>query len=80
MSTFVLVHGAWGGAHGWRLVRPLLQQTGHAVFTPSLTGQGERTHLAALERGGGALAVGGLPDAPVRELRPTRAPLLRALP
>jgi pimeloyl-ACP methyl ester carboxylesterase len=45
MSTFVLVHGAWGGAHGWRLVRPLLQEAGHQVFTPSLTGQGERAHL-----------------------------------
>ncbi len=46
MSTFVLVHGAWGGAHGWRLLRPLLRQAGHEVFTPSLTGQGERAHLA----------------------------------
>ena len=48
MSTYVLVHGAWGGAHGWRKVRPLLQQAGHTVFTPSLTGQGERAHLASL--------------------------------
>ena len=23
MTTFVLVHGAWGGAHTWRNVRPL---------------------------------------------------------
>jgi pimeloyl-ACP methyl ester carboxylesterase len=46
MSTYVLVHGAWGGAHGWRKVRPLLQAAGHEVFTPSLTGQGERVHLA----------------------------------
>ena len=46
MSTYVLVHGAWGGAHGWRTVRPLLQQAGHSVFTPSLTGLGERSHLA----------------------------------
>lgn len=49
MSTYVLVHGAWRGAHGWRKVRPLLQQAGHAVFTPSLTGQGERAHLASPE-------------------------------
>jgi pimeloyl-ACP methyl ester carboxylesterase len=28
-------------------VRPLLQQAGHTVFTPSLTGQGERAHLAS---------------------------------
>jgi L-ribulose-5-phosphate 4-epimerase len=47
MSTYVLVHGAWGGSYGWRKVRPLLQQAGHTVFTPSLTGQGERAHLAS---------------------------------
>jgi pimeloyl-ACP methyl ester carboxylesterase len=46
MSTYVLVHGAWGGSFGWRKVRPLLQQAGHQVFTPSLTGLGERAHLA----------------------------------
>jgi pimeloyl-ACP methyl ester carboxylesterase len=46
MSTYVLVHGAWGGSHGWRKVRPLLQHAGHEVFTPSLTGLGERAHLA----------------------------------
>jgi len=45
MPTFVLVHGAWGGAHSWRKVRPLLTQAGHQVFTPSLTGIGERAHL-----------------------------------
>ncbi|MCW2696920.1 MAG: hypothetical protein JWR62_2005 [Modestobacter sp.] len=47
MATFVLVHGAWSGAHGFRLVRPLLQAAGHEVFTPSLTGIGERAHLAS---------------------------------
>jgi pimeloyl-ACP methyl ester carboxylesterase len=45
MSTFVLVHGAWGGAYGWRKVRPLLSRAGHEVFTPSLTGIGDRSHL-----------------------------------
>src|SRR3977135_697781 len=49
MSPCVLVHGAWGGSFGWRKVRPLLQQAGHAVFTPSLTGLGERAHLATPE-------------------------------
>jgi ribulose-5-phosphate 4-epimerase/fuculose-1-phosphate aldolase/pimeloyl-ACP methyl ester carboxylesterase len=49
MSTYVLVHGAWGGSYGWRNVRPLLQQAGHTVFTPSLTGLGERSHLAGPE-------------------------------
>jgi pimeloyl-ACP methyl ester carboxylesterase len=47
MTTFVLVHGAWGGAHGWRKVRPLLREAGHDVFTPSLTGIGERSHLSS---------------------------------
>ena len=45
MGTFVLVHGAWSGAHGFRHVRRLLQREGHEVFTPSLTGLGERVHL-----------------------------------
>jgi pimeloyl-ACP methyl ester carboxylesterase len=47
MATYVLVHGAWGGAHGFKLVRPLLSRHGHEVFTPSLTGIGERSHLAS---------------------------------
>jgi pimeloyl-ACP methyl ester carboxylesterase len=47
MTTYVLVHGAWSGAHGFRRVRPLLRAAGHEVFTPSLTGIGERVHLAS---------------------------------
>jgi pimeloyl-ACP methyl ester carboxylesterase len=47
MGTFVLVHGAWSGAHGFRLVRRRLQAAGHEVFTPSLTGIGERVHLTS---------------------------------
>ena len=47
MATYVLVHGAWSGAHGFRRVRPLLTAAGHQVFTPSLTGIGERAHLAS---------------------------------
>ncbi|MGY9072276.1 MAG: alpha/beta fold hydrolase [Acidimicrobiales bacterium] len=47
MTTFVLVHGAWGGSYGFRKVRPLLWGAGHAVFTPSLTGIGERSHLTS---------------------------------
>lgn len=45
MATFVIVYGAWSGAHAWRWVRPLLRDAGHDVFTPSLTGLGERAHL-----------------------------------
>jgi pimeloyl-ACP methyl ester carboxylesterase len=47
MAIFVLVHGAWGGAHGFRKVRGPLRAAGHEVFTPSLTGIGERVHLAS---------------------------------
>ncbi len=47
MTTFVLVHGAWSGAHGFRKVRPPLRAAGHEVFTPSLTGIGERVHLTS---------------------------------
>ena len=44
MATFVLVHGAWHGGWCWRFVRPLLK--GQEIFAPSLTGLGERKHLA----------------------------------
>lgn len=47
MATFVLVHGAWSGAYAFRHVRRLLQDRGHDVFTPSLTGIGERRHLTS---------------------------------
>lgn len=47
MATFVLVHGAWGGAHGFRHVRRLLGAHGHEVSSPSLTGIGERVHLVS---------------------------------
>lgn len=47
MTSFVLVHGAWGGAHGYRHVRRILREAGHEVSTPSLTGIGERVHLAS---------------------------------
>ncbi len=45
MTTFVFVHGAWGGSWGWTNFARLMRAAGHEVFTPSLTGQGERTHL-----------------------------------
>jgi pimeloyl-ACP methyl ester carboxylesterase len=43
--TFVLVHGAWHGGWCWRRVSDILQRQGHQVFTPTLTGLGERSHL-----------------------------------
>jgi pimeloyl-ACP methyl ester carboxylesterase len=47
MATYVLVHGAWSGAHGFRHVRRGLHAAGHEAFTPSLTGIGERVHLTS---------------------------------
>ena len=44
-ATFVLVHGAWSGGWCYHKVAARLRADGHAVFTPTLTGQGERSHL-----------------------------------
>jgi pimeloyl-ACP methyl ester carboxylesterase len=43
--TFVLVHGAWHGGWCWQRVADRLRSSGHKVFTPTLTGLGERAHL-----------------------------------
>lgn len=45
-STFVIVHGAWGGGWAFREVERLLRADGHIVYRPTLTGQGEKVHLA----------------------------------
>jgi pimeloyl-ACP methyl ester carboxylesterase len=45
MATFVLVHGGWQGGWSWRRVVPHLRASGHEVYTPTLTGIGERAHL-----------------------------------
>jgi pimeloyl-ACP methyl ester carboxylesterase len=44
-KTFVLVHGAWGGGWVWRRVADRLTAKGYNVFTPTMTGLGERSHL-----------------------------------
>jgi len=41
----VLVHGAWHGGWCWHRVADPLRAAGHRVFTPTLTGVGERAHL-----------------------------------
>jgi esterase/lipase len=51
MATLVMVHGAFGGGWQWREVASLLRDRGHEVSTPSLTGHGERIHLATSETG-----------------------------
>jgi pimeloyl-ACP methyl ester carboxylesterase len=45
-TTFVLVHGAWHGGWCWIKVTRLLTDAAHVVYTPTLTGLGERAHLA----------------------------------
>jgi pimeloyl-ACP methyl ester carboxylesterase len=44
-AAFVLVHGAWSGGWCYWKVAERLRARGHRVFTPTLTGQGERAHL-----------------------------------
>lgn len=44
-KTFILVHGAFCGSWIWRRVADQLEQRGHKVFVPALTGLGERSHL-----------------------------------
>lgn len=49
MATFVLVHG---GAHGgwcYQKLARLLRTAGHEVYTPTMTGAGERVHLIGPE-------------------------------
>ena len=47
MTTFLLVHGAWHGGWCYRETARELRAAGHDVFTPTLTGLGERAHLAS---------------------------------
>jgi len=49
VSTYVLVHG---GAHGgwcYQRVARILRSSGHDVYTPTLTGLGERSHLLSAD-------------------------------
>jgi pimeloyl-ACP methyl ester carboxylesterase len=48
-KTYVLVHGAWHGGWCWKRVTPLLRAAGHEVYTPTLTGLGERAHLGGMD-------------------------------
>jgi pimeloyl-ACP methyl ester carboxylesterase len=45
MSNFVLVHGGWRGGWVWKRVAQLLRKEGHEIYTPTLTGLAERSHL-----------------------------------
>ena len=45
MATYVLIHGAYQGGWIWKPVATRLRAAGHAVYTPTLDGCGERHHL-----------------------------------
>ena len=49
MAAFVIVHGGWAGGWIWQRVARQLRAAGHEVYTPTLTGMGERIHLATPE-------------------------------
>ena len=51
MTDYVLIHGAWHGSWCWARVRHLLAAKAHGVFTPTLTGVGERSHLLSRDVG-----------------------------
>ena len=46
MATYVFVAGGGWGGFIWRAVATRLREHAHEVFTPTLTGVGERVHLA----------------------------------
>jgi len=50
-QTYVIVHGAWGGGWDWWEVDSLLTAAGHRVQRVTLTGLGERVHLASADIG-----------------------------
>jgi pimeloyl-ACP methyl ester carboxylesterase len=45
-ATFVLVSGSFAGGWAWDKVVPLLREAGHDVHATTLTGLGDRVHLA----------------------------------
>jgi len=45
--TYVIVHGAWGGGWDWLAVDSMLTRHGHKVVRVTLTGLGEKHHLAS---------------------------------
>lgn len=47
--TVVLVHGAWGGGWDWKGVEQALVARGAVVYRPTLSGLGERHHLASAD-------------------------------
>ena len=46
MATFMLVHGSSCGGWVWNKIAPTLRLAGNDVFTPTLSGVSDRSHLA----------------------------------
>ena len=86
MATFVLVHGGPHGGWCWREVAARRSAEDHALFTPMLTGLGQRAHLARPEvdlferedlgdevlvgHSSGGMVVGAPASAPAQDLHP----------
>lgn len=51
MTVFVLVHGSFHGGWCWKKVEPHLRADGHDVYTPTMTGLGDRSHLVSPQVG-----------------------------
>lgn len=51
MATFVFVHGAWLGSWVWKKILGQLREKGHDAYAITLTGMGDRVHLARKEYG-----------------------------
>jgi len=51
LATIVLVHGGTSGGWAWKPIASKLREEGHEVYTPTLTGLGERVHLLTPEIG-----------------------------
>lgn len=49
MATIVIVHGWWSGGWYFQPTARRLRSLGHEVYTPTVTGVGERVHLASPE-------------------------------
>ena len=45
MTNIVFVHGAWHGGWCWQKVTALLNPSDFEIYTPSLTGTGDKAHL-----------------------------------
>jgi hypothetical protein len=46
MATVLIAHGAWAAGWLWRKLREPMRDRGHELVVPTLTGIGERHHLA----------------------------------